>query len=329
MMMTKRALVRFVAATVFGFAHAGTALAQNYPNRPIKMIVPFPAGGPTDFMARLIADRLSAALGQTIVVENRGGGGGGSVGAKAVATADPDGYTLLLTPPGPLSIAPAVYRKLDYDPVKDFVPIALLIATPLVLTVNPALPVHSLPELVAYARTHPGQISLGTQGYGTAPHLLGELLKLEAGIDIVHVPYRGTAPAITDLISSHVDLMFTEMASAIELHKSGRAHILAVSAHDRSPLLPDIPTVIEAGVPDFISDTWNAISAPPRTSPAIVAKLNAAIVEVLKMPDVQEKLKKINTSPQQTTLAQAAKVVKDDTARWAAVIKAADLKPAE
>ena len=146
---------------------------------------------------------------------------------------------------------------------------------------------------------------------------------------MLHVPYRGTAPAITDLISSHVDLMFTEMASAIELHKSGRARILAISAHDRSPLLPDIPTVIEAGVPDFISDTWNAISAPPKTPPAIVAKLNAAIVEVLKMPDVQEKLKKLNTTPQATTLEQAAALVKADTERWTAVIKAANLKPAE
>ena len=321
MMMTKRALVRFVAATVFGFAHAGTALAQNYPNRPIKMIVPFPAGGPTDFMARLIADRLSAALGQTIVVENRGGGGGGSVGAKAVATADPDGYTLLLTPPGPLSIAPAVYRKLDYDPVKDFVPIALLIATPLVLTVNPALPVHSLPELVAYARTHPGQISLGTQGYGTAPHLLGELLKLEAGIDIVHVPYRGTAPALADLMAGQVQMFFDTTTVVVPQIRAGKLRPLAVTSEKRNFQLPEVPTTTEAGFPKMVSLFWLGMVAPAGTPAEIVATLNGALNDVLKDPKLLARINELGAEPMPMSPAEFGKLVQSETDKWAKVVK--------
>jgi tripartite-type tricarboxylate transporter receptor subunit TctC len=262
-----------------------------------------------------------------VVVENRTGQSG-NVGAEYVFAAEPDGYTLLASQPAPLTVNVLLYKKINFDPTA-FIPIAIMTAIPNTVTVRPDFPAKTVQELIAYAKANPGKLNYASQGTGTTSHLTAELFSTKTGIKMLHVPYRGTAPAITDLISSHVDLMFTEMASAIELHKSGRAHILAVSAEQRSPLVPDIPTVIEAGVPDFISDTWNAISAPPRTPPAIVAKLNAAIVEVLKMPDVQDKLRKINTSPQQTTLEQATKVVKDDTQRWAAVIKAADLKPAE
>jgi tripartite-type tricarboxylate transporter receptor subunit TctC len=326
MMMTKRALVRFVAATIFGFAHAGTALAQNYPNRPIKMIVPFPAGGPTDFMARLIADRLSAALGQTIVVENRGGGGGGSVGAKAVATADPDGYTLLLTPPGPLSIAPAVYRKLDYDPVKDFVPIALLIATPLVLTVNPALPVHSLPELVAYAKSHPGQISLGTQGYGTAPHLLGELLKLEAGIDIVHVPYRGTAPALADLMAGQVQMFFDTTTVVVPQIRAGKLRPLAVTSEKRNFQLPDVPTTTEAGFPKMVSLFWLGMVAPAGTPADIVARLNSVINESMRAPDVRARFADLGAELRLGTPQDLANLISAEIKKWTAVTSAAGIK---
>jgi tripartite-type tricarboxylate transporter receptor subunit TctC len=301
--------------------------AADYPKRPIKLVVCVPAGGGVDTVSRIIADKLGQKLGQPVIVENRTGQSG-NIGAEYVFGAEPDGYTLLASQPAPLTVNVLLYKKINFDPTA-FIPVAIMTAIPNTLTVRPDFPAKSIQELIAYAKAHPNTLNYASQGTGTTSHLTAELFSTKTGIKMLHVPYRGTAPAITDLISSHVDLMFTEMASAIELHKGGRARILAVSAEQRSALLPDIPTFIESGVPDFISDTWNAISAPPKTPPAIVAKLNAAIVEVLKMPDVQERLKKINTAPQQTTLSQAAKVVKDDTARWTAVIKAADLKPAE
>ncbi len=301
--------------------------AADYPKRPIRVVVCVPAGGGVDTVTRIVADKLGQRLGQPVVVENRTGQSG-NIGAEYVYSAEPDGYTLLASQPAPLTVNVLLYRKVNFDPTA-FIPVAIMTAIPNTLTVRPDFPAKTIQEFIAYAKAHPNTLNYASQGTGTTSHLTAELFSSKTGIKMLHVPYRGTAPAINDLIASHVDLMFTEMASAIELHKAGRARILAVSARERSPLLPDVPTFIESGVPDFISDTWNAISAPPRTPRAIVAKLNAAIVDVLKMPDVQEKLRKINTTPQQTTLAEAAKVVKDDTARWAAVIKAAGLKPAE
>ncbi len=314
-----------LAAPAFGQANQDQA--ADYPKRPVRIIVCVPAGGGVDTVTRIVADKLGQKLGQPVVVENRTGQSG-NIGAEYVFAAEPDGYTLLASQPAPLTVNVLLYRKINFDPTA-VIPVAIMTAIPNTVTVRPDFPAKSIQELIAYAKANPGKLTYASQGTGTTSHLTAELFASRTGIKMLHVPYRGTAPAINDLISSHVDVMFTEMASAIELHKGGRARILAVTAAHRSPLLPEIPTVIESGVPDFISDTWNAISAPPKTPPAIVAKLNAAIVDVLKMPDVQEKLEKINTAPQQTTLAEAAKVVKDDTARWAAVIKDAGIKPAE
>ena len=313
-----------VAAPALG---QGQDPAADYPKRPVRVIVCVPAGGGVDTVTRIVADKLGQKLGQPVVVENRTGQSG-NIGAEYVFNAEPDGYTLLASQPAPLTVNVLLYKKINFDPTA-FIPLAIMTAIPNTLTVRPDFPAKNMQEFIAYAKAHPNTLNYASQGTGTTSHLTAELFSTKTGIKMLHVPYRGTAPAINDLISSHVDLMFTEMASAIEMHRGGRARILAVSAHERSPLLPEIPTFIESGVPDFISDTWNAISAPPKTPPAIVARLNAAIVDVLKMPDVQERLRKINTTPQQTTLAQAATVVKDDTARWAAVIKAADIKPAE
>jgi tripartite-type tricarboxylate transporter receptor subunit TctC len=325
-MITKRALVLFAATAALGSALAGAAFAQTYPSRPIKMIVPFPAGGPTDFMARLVADRLSSALAQTIVVENRGGGGGGSVGAKAVATAEPDGYTLLLTPPGPLTVAPAVYKKLDYDPVKDFVPIALLIATPLVLTVNPTLPVNTLPELVAYARNHPGKISLGTQGYGTAPHLLGELLKLDSGVDIVHVPYRGTAPALADLMSGQVQMFFDTTTVVVPHIRAGKLRPLAVTSEKRNFQLPDVPTTAEAGFPKMVSLFWLGMVAPAGTPAAIVARLNSVINECMQAQDMRTRFADLGAELRLGTPQDLASFITAEITKWTAVTSAAGIK---
>ena len=218
-----------------------------------------------------------------------------------------------------------LYQKINFDPTQ-FLPVAILSTIPNTLTVRPDFPAKNMQEFMAYARAHPGQLNYASQGTGTTSHLSAELFSNKTGIKMVHVPYRGTAPAINDLIASHVDLMFSELASAIHLHEAGRARILAVTTKQRVAQLPNIPTLIESGVPDFESDTWNAISAPPKTPRAIVAKLNAAIVEVLKMPDVRERLAKLNMSPEGMTPEQATAFIKADTERWAGVIKAANIK---
>ncbi len=324
-----------VAILLAGVLLAAPAIAQDkqddkaaeYPNRAVKIVVCVPAGGGVDTVTRIVADKLRQRLGQPFIVENRTGLSG-SIGAEAVASAEPDGYTLLASQPAPLTVNVLLYKKLNYDP-SALVPVAVMTTIPNTLTVRPDFPAKTIQEFIAYARAHPNTLNYASQGTGTTSHLTAELFSSKTGIKMQHVPYRGTAPAITDLISSHVDLMFAELASAIHLHEAGKARILAVATKERMPVLPDIPTFIEAGVPDFISDTWNAISAPPKTPPAIVAKLNAAIVDILKMPDVQDRLKKLNATPEAMTPAKAAAFVKADMARWSGVIKAANIKPAE
>ena len=311
-----------LAAPAFG--QAGQDSAAGYPSRAVKIIVCVPAGGGVDTVTRIVADKLSKRLGQPVVVENRTGQSG-NIGAELVYNAEPDGYTLLASQPAPLTVNVLLYEKVNFDPAR-FEPVAIMTSIPNTLTVRPDFPAKNMQEFLAYARAHPGSLNYASQGTGTTSHLTAELFSSRTGIKMVHVPYRGTAPAINDLIASHVDLMFSELASAIRLHQADRARILAVATRQRIALLPDIPTFVEAGVPDFESDTWNAISAPPKTPPAIVAKLNAAIVEILKMPDVQDKLRKLTTTPEAMTPAQAAAFIKADTQRWTGVIKAANIK---
>ena len=233
----------------------GTELAhaQPYPNRPIRMVVPFPAGGPTDGMARIISDRLSLVLGQTVVVENRGGGAGGSIGAKFVATSDPDGYTILITPGGSLTTGPAVHANIGYDPVKAFVPVCEVIETPQILAVHHDLPVKTVADLLRYAKANPGKVSWGSQGFGTAPHLLAELFKLETGVNVVHVPYRGTAPMLAAVVAGEVQVVIDPMTSVLPHIQSGALRALAIAGAERSPKLPDVPTAQEAGFPNLLS----------------------------------------------------------------------------
>jgi tripartite-type tricarboxylate transporter receptor subunit TctC len=313
------------AAPAFGQDNKSDDKAAAYPASTIKIIVCVPAGGGVDTVTRIVADRLRQRLGQPVVVENRGGLSG-DIGAEAVFASEPDGYTLLASQPAPLTVNVLLYKKINFDPTA-FVPVAIMTSIPNTLTVRPDFPAKTMQEFLAYARANPDKLNFASQGTGTTSHLTAELFDRKTGIRMLHVPYRGTAPAINDLIAGHVDMMFTELASAIELHKSGHARILAVATDKRLPLLPDIPTFIESGVPDFLSSTWNAISAPPKTSPAIVAKLNAAIVDILKMPDVEARLKQLNLTPEAMTPAQAAAFIKADTQRWTEVIKAANLTP--
>jgi tripartite-type tricarboxylate transporter receptor subunit TctC len=325
-MFTRRMLLSTALASAPSFAVRKAAFAQTYPSRPIKVIVPFPAGGPTDAMARIVSDRLSATLKQSIVVENRGGGAGGSVGAKAVMTADPDGYTVLLTPPGPLTVGPAVFKSVDYDPLKAFVPVGLLIVTPLVMCIAPSVPVKTLAELVAYAKANPGKIIFGSQGYGTAPHLLTEMLKLETGVNIVHVPYRGTNPAITDLLAGEIQ-MFTDTSTVvIPQIEAGKLRALAVTTPARSAQLPDVPTTAEAGFPKLRAHFWLGVVAPAGTPADIVSKLNAAFNDSLRAEATRTRLIGLGAEIRTGTPQEFAHMLADELAMWQGVTTAANLK---
>jgi tripartite-type tricarboxylate transporter receptor subunit TctC len=298
--------------------------ADRYPSQPIKMIVCVPAGGGVDTVTRIVADKMRQRLGQPVVIENRGGQAG-NLGAEAVFSSSPDGYTLLASQPAPLTVNALLYRKLNYDPAA-FIPITVMTAIPNVLAVKADFPARTIKEFIDYARVHPGKLNYASQGTGTTSHLTAELFQSKTGTKFVHVPYKGTAPALNDLIAGHVDLMFTEVASALELHRAGKVRILAVAAAERSPLLPDLPTLIEAGVPDFVSGTWNAISAPPQTPAPIVAKLNEAIVAALKADDVAAHLRSLNVQTAALSTAEAAAFIAADAKRWAAVIRAAKIE---
>jgi tripartite-type tricarboxylate transporter receptor subunit TctC len=319
--MLKR--LALIAATLLAAAGPVAAQDAKYPSGPIKIIVCVPAGGGVDTVTRLVAEKLRQKFGQTVVVENRGGQAG-NIGAEAVYSAEPDGYTLLASQPAPLTVNVLLYRKLNFDP-SAFEPVAIMTSIPNALTVRPDFPAKTAQEFIAYAKANPGKLNYASQGTGTTSHLTAELFNRKTESTLVHVPYKGTAPAINDLIAGHVDLMFTEMASALKLHQAGKAKILAVATAERSPLLPEVPTLIEAGVPDFESSTWNAISAPPKTPAAIVKMLNEAIVEGLKDQDVTSRLTEVSMQPEKMSPDQAAKFIRADLQRWTDVIKAAGL----
>jgi tripartite-type tricarboxylate transporter receptor subunit TctC len=295
----------------------------DYPNRIVKIVVSAPAGGGLDIAARIIGEKLRQRLGQPFIIENRPGAAG-NTGAEMVAAAEPDGFTLLAAQPAPLTVNQILYKKLNFDPAA-LEPVAIMTAVPNLLVVRPDLPAGSLPEFIAYAKANPRKLNFASQGIGTTPHLSGELFNRLTGSELVHVPYKGTSQAVNDVIAGHVDLMFLEMGSAFQLYKGGRAKVLAISSGQRVPQMPEVPTFIEAGVPAFKSDTWNAIAAPPRTPAAIVAKLNAAINDVLKMPDVQDHFATLSMQPVGGAPADLANLMKAETRRWGEVIRAANI----
>jgi tripartite-type tricarboxylate transporter receptor subunit TctC len=318
---------RFIVASAAWLLAVTAVAAQHgeadYPSRTVKIIVSAPAGGGLDLAARIIAERLRQQLGHPFIVENRPGAAG-NTGAEAVAAAEPDGYTLLAAQPSPLTVNQILYKKLNFDPTA-FAPVAIMTAVPNVLVVRPDFPAASLQDFIAHAKANPGKLNFASQGIGTTPHLSGELFNRLAGTQLVHVPYKGTAQAVNDVIAGHVDLMFLEMGNAFQLYKGGRAKLLALSSRSRAPQMPEVPTFIEGGVPDFKSDTWNAIAAPPKTPPAIVTRLNAAINEVLKLPDVQAHFANVSMQPVGGAPVDLAELIKAETQRWGEVIRAANI----
>jgi tripartite-type tricarboxylate transporter receptor subunit TctC len=329
MQRREAAMIRMLLAATLCMAAllgADSAQAQSYPDRPIKVVVPFPAGGPTDGMARIISERLGTVLGQSIVIENRGGGAGGSIGAKFVAASDPDGYTILITPGGSLTTGPAVHKNIGYDPVKAFAPVAELIETPLVISVHPSLPVKSMAELVSYAKANPGKISWGSQGFGVAPHLLLEMFKLEAGVNIVHVPYRGTAPMLSAALAGEIQVVADPMTTSLVHIEAGKIRPIAIAGNERSPKLPDVPTVVEAGFPKLQSPFWLGVVVPAATPQPIIDKLNAAFRESLKPPETRALLAKLGADIKIGTPDEFRKMLAAELALWSGVVKAANIE---
>ena len=311
------------AVLLVAVSQAGAQDAADYPNKPVKVIVTVPAGGGVDTVTRLVTERLRNVLNQPFVIENRGGAGG-NIAAEAVFNADPDGYTLMASQPAPLTTNVVLYKKLNFDPTL-FAPVALMSSAPNVLLVRNDFPAKTAQEFMAYVRANPDKLNYASQGPGTTSHLTAELFNKLAGAKLQHVPYKGTAPALNDLVAGHVDLIFMQLEAAIKLHENGKARILAVTTEKRISTLPDTPTMGEVGLKDFISDTWNAIAAPPKTPQPVVAKLNAAVNEALKQPEMQEQYRRLNLQVGGGTPQDLAKIMKDDTARWSDVIREAKI----
>ena len=316
-------IVAAVAVVALAFASA-PAQAQDYPNKPIHFIVPAAAGGPTDVTTRLLAQKMSALLGQTVVVEARPGAGG-NIGADVVARAAPDGYTILMAPIGTHAINQTLYKKLPFDPIKDFTPISQVVQYPLLLVVNPDVPVKSVKELIDYAKANPGKLNRASGGSGTSMHLSGELFVHQAQLDMPHVPYKGSAPALTDVIGNHVQVMFDSMITALPLVKSGKLRALAVTGAQRSPVVPDVPTVAEAGLPGYSATGWIGVVGPANMPPEIANKLQAAIAKALADPDLRRTLIEQAAEPVGSTPAEFAKFIDAETAKWAIAVRGANL----
>ncbi len=306
------------------FATPGALLAQAaFPNKAVRVIVPFPAGGSNDVLCRIVGEKLSAKWSQPVVVENRAGAGG-NIGAEAVFKAEPDGSTLLCSPPGPLSINHNLYKSIGYDPAK-FVPITVLAIVPNVVTARADLPANSMQELIAHARANPGRITYASQGNGSTSHLSASMLQTMAGLDLVHVPYKGEGPALVDIVAGRVDIFIGNLAAALKFHQSNRAKILAVASTRRSLILPEVPTVIEAGLPGFVTSAWFGLVAPPGAPSAMAVKVSGDAADALKLPDVRARFLEQGAEPVGNTPAEMSAFVKEETARWQKVIQTANV----
>jgi len=315
----------FTVAAVWQGIALLPACAAEYPARPIRLIVPFPPGGGNDILARAVGQRLSPIIGQQIVIDNRGGAGG-QLGAELAAKAEPDGYTLFLGSIGNLTFLPVLQSRLPYDPVRDFAPIALLATSAFILVINPEVPVKNLKELIALVKAKPGQLNYGSAGAGSSLHMTAELFKLEAGLNITHVPYKGTSPALIDLLANQVQMMFSTMPTMVPHVKSGKLRALGVSSTTRAEAVPDVPTVAEAGLPGFEVLNWQGILAPKKTPEAIVQKLNRALLATLKSPDMIKSLAAQGLDAAGGAPEQFGALMKSEIEKYGKVAREAKLK---
>ncbi len=307
------------------FALVTTSMAQTYPDRPIRFISPYAPGGGTDILARLLGQKLNESVGQPVVIENRPGGGG-ILGTELVAKSPPDGYTILLGSTGPLTVNPSLHRTLPYDTLRDFAPITLVSIVPSVLAVHPSLPVKSVKQLIAFAKAHPGELNFSSSGNGGSGHLAGEMFNLMAGVKMIHVPYRGTGPAVLGVVSGEVPLSFSNMLSMLPHVKSGRLRGLAVTSVQRSSAAPDLPTISETGLPGYEAGPWYGVLAPAGTPKEIIARLNAELVKILRRPDVHQKVSAdggevVGSSPGEFTAH-----IRAELTRWAKIVKQANIR---
>jgi tripartite-type tricarboxylate transporter receptor subunit TctC len=306
-------------------AAAPSAMAQqNYPVKPVRLIVPFPAGGVADVLGRMTAQRLSAQYGQQMVVENRGGSGG-HVGAEFAARSAPDGYTIMFGTIG-IHAAYGIYSKLSYDPARDLQPVILVADLPNILVVHPSVPARNTREFIALAKARPGELNFGTAGAGSSTHMIGELFKVVAGVNLTHVPYKGSAPAMADLLGGQIHLMFENLPVAIQHARSGRIRAIGMTSRQRSPSMPEVPTIAESGLPEYDATAWFTIGAPAKVPADIVRKLNGDIDAWLKAPEMQGKWREMGVTPLGGSPESAAKFFASETVKWNRVIKAAGIR---
>ena len=315
-----RTALALLLALSFNLAQAQEA----WPSRPVRFILPFPPGGGTDILGRLIAERLSAGLGQPVVTENRGGAGG-NVGAEAAARSSPDGYTIVLVAPS-LAISPTLYSKINYDPVKDFAPVSLVATVPNVMITQASLPVQNLQEFIAFAKGKPGALNFGSGGAGTSNHLAGELFNIVTGAKLVHIPYKGVNLAMQDVLSGQIHLVVIGIPAAAPHIKAGRLRALAVVTPQRTAALPEVPTTDEAGLKDFEVTTWYGVLAPAGTPRPVIARLNSELVKIIHAPEVKERLAASGTEPRTSTPEEFAAYLKQEIAKWGDVVRKANLK---
>jgi tripartite-type tricarboxylate transporter receptor subunit TctC len=310
---------------LLAMAFATAAAAQNFPSKPVRVVITYPPGGSTDVVGRALAAKLTEVLGQQVVVDNRGGAGG-IIGSDIVAHATPDGYTVLLGTSAGMSINPLLHKKLPYDVQRDFAPVSLVVINPQALVAHPALPANTVQELIKLARAKPGQINYASPGVGSPNHMGMELLKSMTGINVVHVPYKGGGPAMTELLAGQVQLLFNSIPSVLPQVKAGRLKALAVGSARRSPAMPDVPTVAESGVPGYEYATWYGLFTPAGTPRAVIAQLNKAVAAALKNPELAQSLAAQGSEPNPTTPDELARFVKSEHDRWSRVVKAAHMK---
>ncbi|MDP3135595.1 MAG: tripartite tricarboxylate transporter substrate binding protein [Burkholderiaceae bacterium] len=316
---TRRTLLASLAVAAAGALPLG-ALAQNFPTKPITIIVPFSAGGTTDILARIVGQGLTTELGQSVVVDNKPGAGG-NIGGSLAAKAAADGYTLFMGTVGTHAINQSLYKKMPFDPVKDFAPLSRVATVPNLLVAHPSQPFKTVKEMIAYAKANPGKITYGSPGSGTSPHVSGELFKSMTGTDLLHIPYKGSAPAMTDLLGGQTSVMFDNMPSAIQHVRSGKLRPIAVTTAKRSPELPDVPTIAEAGVPGYEATSWFGMFAPAGTPKPVLDKLHAALIKVLNQADVKKKIAEQGGDVVAETPEQFAAFIKAESVKWGKVVK--------
>jgi len=322
-----RTLIAFVTACAAVCAVVATAHAADvYPSKPVRIVVPFPPGGPADVLARTVADKLQASLGQPVVVDNRPGAGG-NIGMELVAKAAPDGHTLVLAPAGNLTVNPSLYRNVPYDVARDFAPVTVIAAVPNVLVVNAQVPAKDVGELIAYAKANPGKLNFASPGPGSGAHLAGELLKSSAGIEMVHVPFNGVAPAVTAVVAGNVQVMFAGTSSAMPQVAAGKLRALGVASPKRIASAPALPTLDESGLPGFDVTSWYSIVAPAGTPSAVIDRLQKDIAKALEAPEVRARLAGLGAEPVANTPSDFAQMIKLESAKWGKIVKDANIRP--